>query len=97
MYSFVKSAAALVVAATLLSACGHEKSGGGVALMDLTAVARATGQDEVIRLKADANRQEMMAQLQQTAAQLDQQILFAVAADQLQTHGHIVAVEAHGQ
>ena len=74
MYSFVKGAAALVVAATLLSACGHEKSGGGVALMDLTAVARATGQDEVIRLKADANRQEMMAQLQQTAAQLDQQI-----------------------
>ena len=40
----------------------------------LTAVAQATGQDEVIRMKAEANRQEMMGQLQQTAMMLDEQI-----------------------
>lgn len=72
MKSGFKFAAVLAAMALLVTGCGHDK--GGVALIDLTAIAQATGQDEVIRLKAEANREELMARLQDTAMNLDQQI-----------------------
>jgi Skp family chaperone for outer membrane proteins len=73
MKAVFRSLAAVVAGAVLVAGCGHEAKS-GVAILDLTAVANATGQDEVIRVKAEASRNELMAQLQQLAQNLDQQL-----------------------
>jgi len=78
MKANMKFCLSLVASALLLVGCDQMPasggSGGGVAVMDLAAVAKATGQDEVIRLEADAARAELGAQLQALASNLDQQI-----------------------
>ena len=62
----------LVAASALLAGCGHE--GSSVAVIDLNAVAKATGQDEAMRVKAAAARNELQSQLEQVAVNLDQQL-----------------------
>lgn len=66
----------LVVAALFVSGCdqGPAAGSGGVAVMDLSAIAKATGQDEVIRQDAEMARAELSAQLQQLATNLEQQL-----------------------
>lgn len=66
----------LLAGAALLAGCGQAGSqgGGNVAIMDLSAIAKATGQDEVIRRDAEAARGELSAQLQQLASNLEQQL-----------------------
>ncbi|MGI9291907.1 MAG: OmpH family outer membrane protein [Gammaproteobacteria bacterium] len=71
MKSLVLNLVALFAAVSLLVGCGHE---GSVAVIDLNAVASATGQDQVIREKAVAARGELQSQLQQVAVNLDQQL-----------------------
>jgi Skp family chaperone for outer membrane proteins len=59
----------------LLAGCDQISGGGsGVAILDLAAVAKATGQDEAIRQQAEQARGELSAQLQQLAANLEQQL-----------------------
>ena len=68
----------LLVGSALLVGCnqmpGGASGGQGVVIMDLAAIANATGQDEVIRQESDAARAELGAQLQALAASLEQQI-----------------------
>ena len=68
---FVKAAAVLVTALVAVG-CGHE--GGEAVVLDLGAIAQATGQDELIRARAEEAREELGAQLQQLAITMDQQI-----------------------
>ena len=66
-----------LVAALFVSACDQGPTGGGgggIAIMDLSAIAKATGQDEVIRQDAETARAELSAQLQQLATNLEQQL-----------------------
>jgi len=66
-----------LVAALFVSACDQGPAGGGggsIAVMDLSAIAKATGQDEVIRQDAETARAELSAQLQQLATNLEQQL-----------------------
>ena len=56
-----------------MTGCGHE-SGGGVAVIDLTAAAEATGQDIEIRLRAEEGQQELINQLQALATSLDAEL-----------------------
>lgn len=63
------------VAATYLTGCGPQQAAGGqVAIIDLSIVARETGQDVVIRERAEEGINELTNQLQQLAAGLDQQL-----------------------
>jgi Skp family chaperone for outer membrane proteins len=67
----------LVASVLVLGGCNQMPAGGGsagIVVMDLAAIAKATGQDEVIRMEADAARAELGAQLQALAANLEQQI-----------------------
>ncbi len=65
----------LVASTFIISGCDQVSIGGSdVVIIDLTAVAKATGQDEVIRLKAEAARNELTVQLQQLIQALDQQL-----------------------
>jgi Skp family chaperone for outer membrane proteins len=65
----------LVASTFLISGCDQISVGGSdVVIIDLTAVAKATGQDEVIRLKAEAARDELTVQLQQLIQGLEQQL-----------------------
>jgi Skp family chaperone for outer membrane proteins len=66
---------AALVCSVLVSGCDQLGGGAPAAILDLAAVAQATGQDEVIQMKADAARNELSQQLQQIAAELDQQII----------------------
>jgi Skp family chaperone for outer membrane proteins len=68
----IRNLVAVFVATVFLAACGQK--GSNVAVMDLGAILKASGQDEVIRVKAEAARNELQAQLQQVAANLDQQL-----------------------
>jgi len=60
--------------AVVVAGCAQPGGSSGVAVLDLGRVATETGQDVVIREKADAARAELMAQLQQLASGLDQQL-----------------------
>lgn len=62
------------LAALALTACQPADTGSTVAVLDLGALAQATGEDELIREKAEAGRVELNTQLQQLATDLDQQI-----------------------
>ena len=66
---------AIVASIFIISGCDQVSIGGSdVVIIDLTVVAKATGQDEVIRLKAEAARDELTVQLQQLIQALDQQL-----------------------
>lgn len=64
----------LLAAAFLLTGCGPQPQASQIAVIDLSAIARATGEDEVIRQRAEAGREELTAQLQQLATNLDAQL-----------------------
>jgi Skp family chaperone for outer membrane proteins len=65
----------LVLSALMLGACGHDAQSPAVAVIDLSAVAAATGEDEKIRERAEEARNDLVAQLQQVAMELDQQLI----------------------
>jgi len=59
----------------LIAGCDRLPTGGSsVVILDLSTVAKATGQDEAIREQAEAARAELSGQLQQLAANLDAQL-----------------------
>ncbi|MEE4186018.1 MAG: OmpH family outer membrane protein [Gammaproteobacteria bacterium] len=63
------------VAVSLLTGCGPQQGASAqVAIIDLSIVARETGQDVVIRQRAEEGINELTNQLQQLAASLDQQL-----------------------
>ncbi|MDP6435961.1 MAG: OmpH family outer membrane protein [Gammaproteobacteria bacterium] len=66
----------LLVSALLLAACDPAALQGGpdVAVIDLAAVAKATGQEEEIRIQAEEARNELTKQLQQLAVSLEEQL-----------------------
>ena len=68
--------AAALLAGLAVAVSGCAQSGGRtpVVVLDLSRVATETGQDVIIREEADATRGELMAQLQQLAGQLEQQL-----------------------
>ena len=57
-----------------LAACSGAPGGGGVAVVDLAAVAKATGHDLVLDQEVAKARQSLEAQLAQVAASLEQQL-----------------------
>ena len=66
----------LLLAMFVIAGCDQMAGGkSSVAIIDLAAVASATGQDKDIRQKAEEDTNELMGQLQQLAADLDQQIV----------------------
>jgi len=65
----------LVICLSLFTLSACDKLGlSDVAVIDLDAVAAATGQDEIIQQRIQAATQELDAQLQQIAAQLEAQL-----------------------
>jgi Skp family chaperone for outer membrane proteins len=71
-FSFVL---ALLASVFLISGCDQLAGGGSdVVIIDLSVIAEATGQDEIIRTEAEAARNELAGQLQQLAQALDQQL-----------------------
>lgn len=69
-----KLACGLAASALLLAGCDQQSGGSAIAVLDLAAVAEATGQDKVIREKAEAARADLGTKLQQLAASMDQQL-----------------------
>jgi Skp family chaperone for outer membrane proteins len=65
---------AVLMAVFALVGCDQMQGSGGVVVMDVRAVAQATGQDEDIQVKASEFRDNLMLQLQQLAADLDGQL-----------------------
>ena len=65
-----------LVSLLFLVACDPAAIQGGpdVAVIDLAAVAKATGQEEEIRIQAEEARNELTKQLQQLAASLEEQL-----------------------
>jgi len=76
MKSVLQLSLAIVATTLFLTGCDQFPQAGGssVAILDLAAVAKATGQDEVIRQEAEIARAELSAQLQQLAANLEAQL-----------------------
>ena len=76
MKSVLQLSLAIIATALFLTGCDQLPQSGGssVAILDLAAVAKATGQDEVIRQEAELARGELSAQLQQLAANLEAQL-----------------------
>jgi Skp family chaperone for outer membrane proteins len=74
----IKYCLSMIASALLVAGCNQMPASGGgsagVAILDLAAVAKATGQDEIIRQEAEAARAELGARLQELAANLEQQI-----------------------
>lgn len=69
----------VVASAVFIAGCDQARMGGAagasnVAVIDLAAIAKATNQDEAIRVQVEAARNELTAQLQQLAANLDSQL-----------------------
>ena len=64
----------LAAYALLLAGCDQRPAGSEIAVVDLAAVAEATGQDALIREKADAARADLGTQLQKLAGSMDQQL-----------------------
>ncbi len=73
MKSVLAKISALLLSAFIVVGCGHE-GGSSTAIMDLSVIANATGQDEVILASSEEARAELGAQLQQLAMSMDQQI-----------------------
>jgi len=64
----------LALSALLLAGCDQLSGGSSIVVLDLAEVAKETGQDEVIRQKAEEERTKLVTQLQQLAASLDEQL-----------------------
>ena len=64
-----------ILVAVFLTGCDQIPGmGGGVAVIDLGAVAKASGQEAAIQQQAEAQRANLNAQLQEAAASLDSQL-----------------------
>lgn len=71
-FSFVL---AMIASIFLISGCDQVSGGkADIAVMDISVIAEATGQDEAIRSEAEAIRNQLAGQLQQFAETLDQQL-----------------------
>jgi Skp family chaperone for outer membrane proteins len=66
--------APLLLAASLGTGCSGAPGGGKVAVLDVAAVAKATGQDVVLNSQAEAARKQLEDQLTQIAADLEKQL-----------------------
>ena len=64
----------LAASALLLTGCDQKPAPSAIAVLDLAAVAEATGQDKLIREKADAARANLGTQLQELAGSMDEQL-----------------------
>jgi len=66
----------LLVAAgsAALAGCGRLTGGGDVAVVDLAAVAKATGQDKLMAEQVEAARRDLSTQLTQIAGDLEKQL-----------------------
>lgn len=73
MKSVLTKVSALLLSAFIVVGCGHE-GGSNTVVMDLSVIANATGQDEVILARSEEARAELGTQLQQLAISMDQQI-----------------------
>lgn len=63
-----------VVASAFVAGCGSLSCEGDVAVIDLAAVAKATGQDKVMAEQLEAARRELSAQLAEIAGDLEKQL-----------------------
>ena len=68
------SVIAALLLAVVVSACEPQSAAGGVAIIDLATVAKATGQEETMRVESEAARAELTSQLQQLAQNLEGQL-----------------------
>jgi Skp family chaperone for outer membrane proteins len=75
MNNVLRIVLAFTVSAIFLAGCDQMSGGSDVAVIDLGAVASATGQDEMMREQAEAGRNELSLQLQQLVQGLDQQLV----------------------
>ena len=66
----------LALFALALAACDQipGRGGSGIAIIDLNAIAKATGQEEIIQQQAQAARDELNVQLQEAATSLEAQL-----------------------
>jgi Skp family chaperone for outer membrane proteins len=64
----------VVLAAAAVAGCDRLPGGPGTLVVDLTAVAKATGQDVAMQKKMDDSRAELTAQLQEIAANLEKEL-----------------------
>lgn len=65
---------AVLIGAVTLAACDQTGGGTPAVVVDLAAIAEATGEDVLIQQKSQAVREELSQQLQRVAADLDSQI-----------------------
>ena len=67
---------ALALFALALGGCDQlpGRGGSGIAIIDLNAIAKATGQEEIIQQQAQAARDELNVQLQEAATSLEAQL-----------------------
>lgn len=77
----------LAAVSAAVSGCGPLGGGGDVAVVDLAAVAKATGQDKVMAEQAEAARRELGTQLTQIAGDLEKQL----QAEQARLGGAVAA------
>lgn len=70
-----KLACGFAASALLLAGCDQKPASSPIAVLDLTAVAEATGEDKAIREKAEAAREGLGTQLQELAASMDKQLV----------------------
>jgi len=70
-----KLACGFAASALLLAGCDQQPASSPIAVLDLTAVAEATGEDKAIREKAEAAREGLGTQLQELAASMDKQLV----------------------
>lgn len=86
-----KVLASMVAAASVVaSGCGPLTGDGAVAVVDLAAVAKATGQDQVMAEQVEAVRRELGTQLSQIAGDLEKQL----QAEQARLGGAVAASRA---
>jgi Skp family chaperone for outer membrane proteins len=64
----------VAVAGGLIAGCGQLPGGAGVAVIDLAAIAKATGHDKVMEKQMEAARAELGSQLTQVAGNLEKQL-----------------------
>ena len=70
----LKAASLVAMTALVVSACDRLPGSPGTVVVDLAAVAKATGQDDAMQKEMDDGRQELSAQLQEIAADLEKEL-----------------------
>ena len=70
----LKTAILVALAALAMTACDRLQGGPSTVVVDLAAVAKATGQDAAMQKRMDDGRQEMTVQLQEVATNLEKEL-----------------------